>query len=87
MSKNFLLNAMFQAIMDENPTDSKLNPYELNIKFDKILDQYLPDSKDDYDTRNDGEMEFIAIVYEYMENAFNTGFNTAIQLLMGGGAV
>ena len=84
MSRNFLLNAIFQAIMDDNPTDSKLDPYELNAKFDKIFDKYLPDLKDDYDTRNDGEMEFVAIVHEYMENAFNVGFNTAVQLLVRG---
>lgn len=84
MSKNFLLSAMFQAIMDGDPTDSKLDTYELNAKFDKIFDKYLPDSKDDYDTRNDGEMDFIAIVHEYMENAFNVGFNTAVQLLVRG---
>ncbi|MCM1007357.1 MAG: hypothetical protein NC485_05365 [Ruminococcus flavefaciens] len=82
MSKNFLLNAMFQAIMDEKPADSRLDPHKLNVKFDKIFDKYLPDLKDDYDTRNDGEMEFVAIVHEYMENAFNVGFNTAVQLLV-----
>ena len=85
MTKANFLRAMYQAILDENPTDSKLDPCELSVKLDGLFDKYLP--KEDLKTRNAGETDFIAIVYDYIENAFNVGFDTAIKLFMGSSAI
>lgn len=92
MNKALLINAMYEEILEtygnNTPFQTKENS-ELESDFEK---KYAPDyelSKRGAET--DAYLEFsenlTELVWGNVRNAFEVGFNTAVQLLMGGSAV
>ena len=90
MNKEFLINAMYDAINENcgaNTPFQTTENRELESYFEK---KYAPDYElSRHGTVTDAYSHFsenlTTLVCGNIRNAFKVGFNTAVQLLMGGG--
>ncbi len=92
MNKQFLINAMYDAINENYGAQTPFQTQESNELESDFKKKYAPDYKlskrgtitDAYSQFSDNLTD---LVWGNIRNAFEVGFNTAVQLLMGGGTI
>lgn len=92
MNKEFLINAMYDAINENYGAQTPFQTQESNELESCFKKKYAPDyelskrgaSTDAYSQFSDNLTD---LVWRNIRNAFEVGFNTAVQLLMGGGTI
>lgn len=90
MNKEILINAMYDAINENYGTHTPFQTKENRELESCFEEKYAPDYElSKRGTFTDAYFQFsdnlTELVWENIRNAFEVGFNTAVQLLMGCG--
>ena len=79
MSKDFLVNAMYQAIIDKDGVNNAFEPQKIATLYDRFFEKWY--KKQTEDDRTDFENDVIELISLHDRNAFEVGFDTATALL------
>lgn len=78
---NNLLDDLFEIISSKDKSENPIESNELSRHAKELFDKYLPNSSEDIGTRNDAELDFIGLFWDYAQKGFAAGFNAAKELL------
>ena len=81
---NKILDIIFKKYVEIPVNASQIETPELQNAFLSFFDTYFGDDMS-LDERNEANIRLGDLIYDYQETAFEAGFYTAVQLLMGGG--
>lgn len=92
MNRNLLINAMYTEILETYGTHSPFETKETAELESCFEEKHAPDyelskqgiATDAYEAFRE---DLVALVWGNIRNAFEVGFNCAVQLLMGGSMV
>lgn len=92
MNKNFLINAMYDEILDTYGNRSPFETKETAELESCFEEKHAPDYEQSKqgiatDAYEEFREDLLYLVWGNIRNAFEVGFNCAVQLLMGGSTV